>query len=790
MFRNYFKVAWRNLFKNKTQSFINISGLSVGVACSILIFLWVQDELAIDAFHVNGNRLFKVYEREYYTDHIDGNYDTPGLLAEELKKKIPEVEDAVMLEDQNEITTLKSGEKILKAEGSGASEGFFNIFSYPILQGTAISALSSITSISISEKLAKEFFGNAEQAVGKTIRYNNKKDYIVTAVFKDISTLSSRKFDYLISWKALQQDEPWTASWQNSGPLTFVLLKPGANASVVDKKITNFRNFYSHDSSAGYHVELALQKFGDVYLYNHFENGKVAGGRIEYVFLFTVIAIFILLIACINFMNLATARSVNRAKEVGVRKVIGAERSSLIRQFIAESLLLTICATIVALMLAFLLLPIFNQVTQKQIQLPFQNIFFWLEITAILIITGLIAGSYPALYLSSFNPIKVLKGATKLSIGAVWFRKSLVVFQFVLSMILITGTIIVSRQINFIQHKNIGYDKENLLYVPLEGELSKKYQTFKDEALQMQGIKNVTYISDNPAFMDQWTNGVEWEGRTPNTLISFEHPVVNYDFVKTMNLKMIAGRDFSKQYPTDKDGFLLNESAVRDIRYSNPIGKDLTVNGHHGKIIGVIKDFHFRSLHETIKPMIIELSGKENYGNILLRTEAGKTKLAITNLEKLCHELNPAFPFTYSFADEEYQKLYTNEQVISKLSDAFSFLAIFISCLGLLGLVMFTAEQRTKEIGIRKVLGASVSNIIKLMSADFLQLVAIAILIALPLSWWAMKSWLSNYAYKIDIAWWMFALAGGIIILIAIGTICFQSVKAALTNPVKSLRSE
>jgi putative ABC transport system permease protein len=789
MTRNYFKIAWRNLFRNKTQSFINIAGLSIGLACSILIFLWVQNEFSIDAFHANNDRLYKVYEREYYADHTDGNYDTPGLLADELKRKIPEVQDAVMLEEENELTTLQSGEKILKAGGSAASESFFNMFSYPILRGTANSALSSVTSISISEKLAGEFFGNAEQAMGKTIRFNNKKDYIVTAVFENV-TLSSRKFDYLISWKALQQNQPWIASWQNSGPLTFVLLKPGANASLVDKKIVNFRNFYSHDSTAAYHVELGLQKFNEVYLHNHFENGKVAGGRIDYAFLFAVIAVFILLIACINFMNLATARSVNRAKEVGVRKVIGAARSSLIRQFIAESLLLTICATTVALILVVLLLPVFNQVTQKQIQLPFQNIFFWLEIATIVVITGLIAGSYPALYLSSFNPIKVLKGATKLSMSAVWFRKSLVIFQFVLSMILITGTIIVSRQINFIQNKNLGYDKENLLYVPLEGELSKNYQTFKDETLQMPGIKSVTFVSDNAAFLDQWANGVEWDGRAPNTMISFEHPAVNYDFVKTMNLQMIAGRDFSKEYPTDKDGFLVNETAIKDINYKNPIGRELTVNGHHGKIIGVLKDFHFRSLHETIKPMVIELSGNENYGQIVLRTEAGKTKQAIASLEKICRTLNPAFPFTYSFADEEYQKLYNNEQVISKLSDAFSFLAIFISCLGLLGLVMFTAEQRTKEIGIRKVLGASVNNIIKLMSADFLQLVAIAILIASPVAWWAMKSWLSNYAYKIDIAWWMFALAGLVIIVIAICTICIQSIKAAVANPVKSLRSE
>ncbi|MFT4154175.1 FtsX-like permease family protein [Parafilimonas sp.] len=560
--------------------------------------------------------------------------------------------------------------------------------------------------------------------------------------------------------------------------------------AVVDKKLTNFRNVYSNDSSAAYHVELGLQKYDQVYLHNHFENGKAAGGRIEYVHLFTIIAMFILLIACINFMNLATARSVNRAREVGVRKVIGAVRSALIKQFIAESLLLTVCAIVVALLLVTLTLPVFNQVTQKQILLPFQQPFFWLCLITITVFTGLIAGSYPALYLSSFSPVKVLKGATKLSIGAVWFRKGLVVLQFVLSMILIIGTIIISRQINFIQNKNLGYNKENLLYIPVEGELIDRYQTFKVEALQLPGIKNVSLLSDNPVFLDQWTNNVDWEGRDPKTMISVEHPEVNYDFIETMGLQMAAGRDFSKDYPTDKDGFLINETAARDMNYKNPAGKYITVNGHRGQIIGVIKDFNFRSLHETIKPMVIEFGNREKYGSILVRTEAGKTREAIATIKKLCHELNPEFPFTCSFADEQYEQLYNTEQVLSKLSDAFAFLAIFISCLGLLGLVMFTAEQRTREIGIRKVLGASVGNIVQLMSKDFLQLVFIAIVIASPVAWWAMHSWLNNYAYKIDIAWWIFIAAGGLVVVIAALTISFQSIKTATANPVEALRSE
>jgi ABC-type antimicrobial peptide transport system permease subunit len=790
MFKNYFKAAWRNLVNNKAHSFINIAGLSVGLACSLLIFLWVQNELRVDAFYENDSRLYKVYEREYYKDHIDGNYDTPGPLAEELKKKIPEVEDAVMLQEGNELTTLQANNKILKTEGTGASQGLFSMFGYPLLQGTPASALSSTISMAISEKTADAFFGSPQNAMGKTIRFDNRKDYKITAVFKNLPANASRKFDYLISWEALQQDRPWIKSWRNSGPLTYVLLRSDANVELVNKKLAHFRDLYVKDNSTAYHVELGLQKFSEVYLHNHFTNGRVDGGRIEYVHLFSIIAIFILLIACINFMNLTTARSVKRAKEVGVRKTIGAMRGVLIKQFIGESIVLTSLAVVVALMLMVSLLPLFNQITQKQIQLPFNQISFWLNIVIITIVTGLISGSYPALYLSSFNPVKVLKGTTRLSAGAVWFRKSLVVFQFVLCLILIIGTIVVSEQVNFIQKKNLGYDRENLIYIPVEGELINKYTAFKNEALQKPGIQNISFISDNPVYLDQWTNGVDWEGRSPNTLISFEHPDAGYDFAKTMKLEVANGHYFSKDFPTDKDGYVLNETAAKDMGYANAVGKFITVNGRRGKIIGVLKDFNFRSLHETIKPMIIRFGENEDHGSILLRTQPGKTREALVNLEALCKKFNPAFPFTYSFTDEEYQKLYNNEQVIGKLSNTFAFLAIFISCLGLLGLVIFTAEQRTKEVGIRKVLGASVTSIIQLLSSDFLKLVFIAILIASPIAWWAMKSWLNNYAYKITISWWMFAAAGGLVILIATVTISFQAIKAAIANPVKSLRTE
>jgi len=790
MFKSYIKAAGRNLANNKLHTFINLSGLSVGIACSLLILLWVQDELSVDGYHKNGSRLYKVYEREYYQHNIDGNYDTPPLLAYELKRTLPEVEDAMTLEEDNAQTVLQANNKTLKVEGTAARDGLFTMFSYPLLQGSAETALGSSVDIAISKKTAEAFFGNSQNAMGKPIRFDNRRNFIVSAVFDNLPANSSRKFDYVISWEAWQQDHRWGLTWQTSGPVTFVLLRPDANPALVDKKLAHFLNAYNVGQSKAYHVELGLQKFDEVYLHSNFKNGKVSGGRIEYVHLFSIVAIFILLIACINFMNLATARSIKRAREVGVRKVAGAVRSTLIKQFIGEALLLTAVAVIIALALMIVLLPSFNHVTQKQIVLPFKNSSFWLKLLTITLVTGFISGSYPALYLSAFNPIKVLKGNVKFGPGIVWFRKSLVVFQFVLSIVLITGTVVVSKQVSFIQSKNLGYDRENLIYIPSEGELTKKYATFKDEILKMPGIQFCSHISDNPAFFDAQTNDVNWDGRDPNTRVSFEQQQVGYDYVQTMKLKMLGGRDFSEDYPTDAQAFILNETAAKKIGYANPVGRSITMHGRKGTIIGLLKDFHFRSLHESIEPLILGIRENPQYGSILVRTSPGKTKQALASLESVCRKLNPEYPFSWSFSDEAYQKLYTSEQVVSKLSDAFSCLAIFISCLGLLGLVMFSAEQRTKEIGIRKVLGASVMGIVQLMSADFLKLVFIAILIASPIAWWAMSEWLDNYAYKISISWWMFALSGGMAVLIAALTVSFQSVKSALANPATSLKTE
>jgi putative ABC transport system permease protein len=790
MIRNYLKVAWRNLVRNKTHTFINIAGLSVGLTCSLLILLWVQNELNMDAFHKNGRNLYQVYERQYFDHKVNGQYYTPGLLAAEMKRTIPEITYAVSTNFQ-EGHTFKVGDKIIKLTGGSADEDFFKMFSFPLLQGDAQNALRTISDISISRKMAEDFFGSVPAAMGKTLRLDNQKDFRVSSVFENVGNNSSIKFDYLINWLSFLQDNPWAKKWGNNTPYTYVQLRPDANPALVDSKITHLlENLDEMEKKGTFTEELGLNRFDQVYLHSSFKEGKIEGGRIEYVNLFSLVAVFILLIACINFMNLTTARSVKRAKEIGVRKVVGAVRGVLIRQFISESLLLTSITVIISLFILAALLPFFNQITQKQIEPPFHEVKFWLQLVVITLVTGLVSGSYPALFLSSFNPVKVLKGTLKLDSSTTLFRKGLVVFQFVLSIVLIIGTLIVSRQVSYIQSINLGYDRENLIYVPIEGDMAKNYQVFKQEGLKMPGIQAITRTSNTPTNIGQSTIGVDWEGKDPGNNISFTDAAIGYDFISTMKLKMVDGRDFSKDFITDTMGYILNETALKRIGYTNPIGKSFTMWGNKGKIIGIVKDFHFNSLHEEIKPLVLQYGEKWDGGNIMVRTMPGKTKEALASIETLAKQLNPNFQFTYSFSDDEYSKLYNNEQIVSKLSDGFAFLAIFISCLGLLGLAMFTAEQRLKEIGIRKVLGASVASLFALLSSEFLVLVVIAMLIAIPVAWYSMNAWLQNFAYHTPLHWWIFALAGGIIIFIALATVSFQAAKAALVNPIKSLRSE
>ncbi|MDP4129149.1 MAG: ABC transporter permease [Bacteroidota bacterium] len=790
MFKNYFKIAWRHFRNNKIFSFINILGLSLGLTSSLLIFLWIRDERSIDHFHKNGNRLYILYEQQMVDGKRGAGYYTPGLLSAELKKFIPEVEYASGFMPSDGITFEASG-KILKESGCFADSDYFKMFSYPLLQGTTSTALNTPASMAISNRMAEQFFGSAQTAIGKTIRYKNTKGFTVTAVFADLPDNVSQKFDFAINWMAMLDEYSLFKDWRNNSPQTYMLLHENARPALVKAKIKKFLDGYNKTQNANFQLRLGMQLYHETYLHAHFEDGEIEGGRIEYVRLFSLVAIFLLLIACINFMNLTTARSAKRTKEIGIRKVSGAVRGSLIRQFLNEAMLITLLSVLFSVLLVNLLLPSFNLLTGKQIHFPFSDPDFWIALAVITMITGLISGSYPALFLSSFKPIQVLKGPLKFSGSTILFRKGLVVFQFVLSIVLIIGTIVVSEQINYVQHANLGYDRENLLYIDVEGELAKQYDVFKEESLRSPGIKNISSLSEVPAHIGGTiTATVKWSGRDPDKNTMFTITAAGYDFVKTMDLKLLAGRDFSASFPSDSAGYLVNESAAALMNYRDPVGKPLELWGKKGTIIGVVKDFHLTSLQEPMSPLIVQLSGSWPGRCILVRTVAGKTDMAIASMEKIAKDLNPKFPFTYHFTDEEYQKLYKSEDIVSSLSDYFAALAIFISCMGLLGLAMFTAEQRRKEIGIRKVLGASVMSLFSLLSREFILLVMIALLIASPLAWTVMHNWLMDYAYRIHIGGWIFGFAGLMAIFIALLTVSFQALKSAFMNPVKSLRTE
>lgn len=787
MYKNYAITAWRNLVKNKVFSFINISGLALGLTCSVLIGLWVFDEYSIDAFHENSDRIYVVTSCSFSGDEMEGSYDTPGLLGEELPRVMPQVEYACNYA-WNSFHTFAAGDKITKLEGNFAGADFFKIFSYPLLLGTKETALNTPLSIAISKKMATNLFGSPEQAMGRSVRFENYRELQVMAVFDDLKDNASEKFEYLINWDLFVERNPWVKNWNNSGPYTFIKLAEHADAKDVGVDIRHFIKNYDKEYSDIERLELGLQLFREKYLHSNFKDGHLSGGRIEYVRLFSFVAVFILLIACINFMNLSTARSFNRAKEIGVRKVIGAVRLSLINQFMLEALLCTAIAVFFAMVLIFLLLPHFNLLTSKNIDSPLNNAIFWMAMLALTLVTGFISGSYPALLLSSFKPFSMLKRYFNKDSSSVILRKGLVVLQFALSIIFIVGMIVVSRQVDFIHNKNIGYQKDNLIYLPLTGNIAENYNAFKHEALKIPGVLDISKMSQRPVEIDNSTGNVDWEGKPPGTRPLFTTAAVGFDFVKTMQATLLSGRDFSPAY-NDSASFIINETALRTVGYEDPIGKPLTFWGIRGTIIGVVRDFHFNSLHVPITPLILRVH-TGLWGTALIRTAPEKTAASIEALGALHKKMNPDFIFAHQFASEEYAFLYRSEQIVKQLSGYFAFLAVFISCLGLLGLVIFTAEQRTKEVGIRKVLGASLQGIVALLAKDFMKLVVISAILSMPVAYYVMELWLGGFKYRIDMQWWMFALAASAAILIALLTVCFQGVKTASMNPADSLRSE
>jgi putative ABC transport system permease protein len=794
MLKNYFLTACRNLARNKAFSLINILGLALGLTSSLLILLWVQDEHRMDAFHAQGSQLYVVYERQFSNGKVDAGLKTPGLLARELKRKIPGIRYATAYDHkEGEETVFSLDDKRMSVAGSSADSSFFQLFSFPLLEGTPAMALSSPNSIAISKTMAVNFFGSARAAFGRSLRMNNRRLMHITAVFDDVPTTSSLQFSFVYNYNNLIQDIDFLSDWIFRRPSTIIELQPGADPARVEAQIKDFVTPYLHTDNTGNRLELGLQRFDETYLHNIFRNGYPEGGRIEYVRLFTVIAVFILLIACINFMNLATARAIKRAKEVGIRKAIGALRGALIAQFIGEALLMTALAIVVALALVILTLPAFRALTGKFIVLPLASPTFWLAMISLLLLTGLVAGSYPALFLSSLRPVRVLKGTLKFGAGALLFRKGLVLFQFVLSIVLIAGTLIISNQVHYMQTKDLGFDRDNLVYIPFQGDLWYRYQVFNQQLLGQPGIAGVTESMQAPSHIEHVGYDIGWDGKPADEHVVAIHNGINYGYLDMMKVPVIQGRDFSRDHPTDSGALIINETFRAMTGFKDPIGKRITFFGERHPIIGVVKDFHLRSLRDPIEPLILFLADTTNYiygGGVLVKTVPGQEQEAVASMEKVFRSREPAFPFRYYFADEDYQRLYNSEQTISRLADSFSALAIIISCLGLLGLSMFTAEQRRKEIGVRKVIGASTGSIIALLSREVMWLIVIAALIASPIAAIAMNSWLQGFAYRVSVGWWVFLTAGGVALLIALVTISWQAVKAARANPVRALRSE
>ncbi len=789
MLGHYFTIALRNMLRSKAFSLINILGLALGMACSLLIFLWVEDERSIDNFHTNGDKLYSIYLSTHIDGNIRGEYQVPALLPAEIKKAFPEITYSTGFATIGVQETFQAGDKIHKIWGGVAGEEFFSMFSYPLVEGTQQTALQGPNSVAISRKMAELFFGTPQKAIGKTIRHDNKSDLIVTSVFENLPAQASDRFDFLLNFQKRIDEAPFLKRWDLNTYQTYIQLAPEVNVALVEAKIKDFLDAYLKQSRT-FKVELGLQRFGDKYLYSKFEQGKPTGGRIEYITIFSGVAVFVLLIACINFMNLSTARSGKRAREVGVRKVVGSTRLHLIGQFIGEAVLYVFSALLIALSVVWMVLPAFNNLTGKDIILPVWTPSFYISLLSLIIFTGFVAGSYPALFLSSLQPVKVLKGAIAGTGRGAFLRKGLVVFQFVLSILLLTATLVVTRQIEYIQTKQLGYNRENLLYMYMEGDLKTKYSLFKQEASKMPGIKAIDRSAGKPQDLAFISSEVDWEGKDPAIHPQITPNGVGYDYVHLMGLEIIKGRNFSREMATDSANYLVNEEAVKHMGMKDPIGKSFTLQGKKGQIIGVVKNYHIQSLHQPIEPLVLRLTEKLPFGFMLVRTEAGKTKEALESLQKVFKQINPNYPFNYHFVDEEYANLYKSEQVIGKLSYVFAFLAIVISCLGLLGLALFMAEQRRKEVGIRKVLGASTSNIVSMFSKDFLKPVCLSFAISLPIAYLSMSKWLENYAYQIELSPSVFALAGVITLLIALLTVIFQAIKTALANPVKSLRNE
>ena len=790
MLKNYLKVAWRHLVQHKGLSFINIFGLAIGMAFAILIGLWIQYETSFDKFHVNRDRVAIVLKNTLFNNQKNTQNSTPLPLYYAMKSEYPEVKHASRMSWNNDFS-LAVGDKKYKRQGIHVDPDFLRMFTFPLVKGSVQTALSDPNAIVITEAVAKALFGSADP-INKIIKVNNEYNLKVTGVLKDVPVNSSIQFDFLAPFERLMAENQFyrdnKSNWGNNFLRNVVELREDVSMSDFSAKIKNLN--IDRDNTLK-DLYLFLHPLAKWNLYNDFKNWQNTGGKVQYIRLFGAIGIFVLLIACINFMNLATARSEKRAKEVGIRKAIGSLRSQLITQFLAETLLTSLLAFLLALIIIPLVLPLLNDIGFENIEFQFNNVPLLLGALGAAVITGLIAGSYPALYLSSFRPVKVLKGLFKQAQSAVVFRKVLVISQFAISVGLIISTVIVFQQIEHAKDRSLGYDTNNLINVSMSSDLAKNFVPLKADLLNTRYFESVAKASSPlTAIYNSWSD-FSWTGKDPNAQQVMDVIMTEWDYEKTVGLKFLEGRPFSNDYKSDSNAVILNETALKMIGYENPIGKTIKNGNQDLKIVGIIEDMLIQDPFKPVNPTVILFNSGAASNNIYLRLKPNvPVRTALATIQPIFEKYNPAYPFEYGFSDEEFARKFRVENQVGKLAAIFAILAIIISCLGLFGLAAFMAERRTKEIGIRKVLGASVINLWSLLSKEFVWLVLAGCLIACPLAYWLMSGWLQGYDYRITINWWIFFAAGVVAIAIALLTVSSQAIKVASANPVKSLRTE
>ncbi|HEU5052021.1 MAG TPA: ABC transporter permease [Hanamia sp.] len=785
MFKNYLKTTFRNLWKNKGYTFLNIFGLAIGIACAALIFLWVEDELNYNDYFSNKENLYKIKDSQTY-DGTTFTFDaTPGPLAPGIKSEIPGIKNTARTTWGNQ-SLFSLDDKNIYEQGMYVDSSFLSMFGLKFIQGKAATAFQQLYSVVISKKMAEKFFGSTN-VVGKSLRVDNKQNYVVSGVIEDLPENVSFKFDWVAPFKIYLDQNDWLQQWGNNGIVTYVETASNANIASINKKLYN----YLDTKGQGFNAKFSIYPMSRWRMYDSWKNGKEVPGRIKFVNLFSLIAWIILIIACINFMNLSTARSEQRAREVGVRKVLGAGKGKLIVQFIGESLIMALISALVAIGIVYLALPAFNSLVEKQLFVGISNPVHIVALLAIALICGLIAGSYPAFYLSSFNPVTVLKGLKIKSSGSAGFiRKGLVIVQFSISIVLIISTIIVYQQIHHVKNRDLGYNKQNLIYLQLQGNMKQHFNAIKNDLLQTGVVQNAALSRSIVLQLGSNTGNFQWQGKDPNKQVLITVEGVSPEYTSTMGMHIKEGRDFYADIKSDSNNVIINETLAKIMGGKNILGSVLSQGDSKYTVVGVMKDFIYNNMYSPSSPLILfPDTSSVNYLTIRLNAKHNLPE-SIAKVEKVIKTDNPGFPFEAKFVDEQFDQFFKAETLIGKLASVFSVLAIFISCLGLFGLAAYTAERRTKEIGIRKVLGASAKGLAGLLSKDFLYLVAFSCILAFPIAWWMMHNWLEKYEYRINISWTIFLIAGLLALLIALITVSFQAIKVALSNPVKSLRSE